>query len=423
MTEHTLAWAAELHERTQTEVEVQYFGGSQAAFAETFGIDGESATFRLSPQADGDLGTKLFSALNSIAGEQGDEGLSKIVFVGTDCPELDADFVDAAFHLLDDHDVCFAPAEDGGYVLLGVRVSAKTRVTEFEALFRNIDWGTENVLRQSLAAIQRQPFKVGLLPTLHDIDLPEDLPVWHDAIRRARHAATQPLPATATPRLSVLIPTKDSERGLSGTLDRVQSEPTVEVIVAATGDCTETRALCAERGVQLVECPMNRGQQWNAAVEASAGDCLLLLHADTKLPERYAEAIESCLDLSGVVAGAFQLQIDSPSSAARWIEKGVKFRSVRRQFPYGDQAIFLRRETLEKVGGVPCQPIMEDFELVRKLRRIGRIAIAGQSVITSARRWQRLGWLKTTLINQVMVVGYYLGVPLARLGRFYRGRS
>jgi rSAM/selenodomain-associated transferase 2 len=280
-----------------------------------------------------------------------------------------------------------------------------------------------------------------LMPTLRDVDVPEDLPVWQRIAEqepRARSEARneyseiprvseqEKVPASVSPQLkphlSILIPTKDFEPGLSVTLDSIQSKTKtdVEVIVAATGDTARTRALCGERRIQLVECPLNRGQQWNAAVRAANSDCLLLLHADTILPSGYAETIENCLRRPNIVAGAFQLQIDSPHAAARWIESGVKYRSLFRQFPYGDQAIFLRRETLEKVGGVPCQPIMEDFELIRRLRRLGRIAIADQRVITSARRWHQLGWLRTTFVNQVMIVGYYLGVPPSRLRSFYR---
>jgi hypothetical protein len=88
--------------------------------------------------------------------------------------------------------------------------------------------------------------------------------------------------------------------------------------------------------------------------------------------------------------------------------------------PYGDQAIFLSAETFRAIGGFPDLPIMEDFELVRRLRRRGRIAVADASVTTSARRWNALGPLRITWINQMVVVGYYLGVAPERLARWYR---
>jgi GT2 family glycosyltransferase len=88
--------------------------------------------------------------------------------------------------------------------------------------------------------------------------------------------------------------------------------------------------------------------------------------------------------------------------------------------PYGDQAIFVKKEAFHQVGGFPDIPTMEDFELIRRLRRRGTIRIVPASVITSARRWQALGVLRTVLINQAMIVGYLLGVSPTRLARWYR---
>jgi GT2 family glycosyltransferase len=88
--------------------------------------------------------------------------------------------------------------------------------------------------------------------------------------------------------------------------------------------------------------------------------------------------------------------------------------------PYGDQAIFLKAEVFHLLGGFPDLPMMEDFELVRRLRKLGKIAIAPRAVVTSDRRWRSLGILRTTLANQVMVAGYLLGVDPHRLARWYR---
>ena len=88
--------------------------------------------------------------------------------------------------------------------------------------------------------------------------------------------------------------------------------------------------------------------------------------------------------------------------------------------PYGDQAIFMPADVFYRAGGIPELPIMEDFELARRLRRRGRIAIASAPVVTSGRRWQSLGPCRTTWINQKLILGYYLGVPPERLARWYR---
>jgi hypothetical protein len=91
--------------------------------------------------------------------------------------------------------------------------------------------------------------------------------------------------------------------------------------------------------------------------------------------------------------------------------------------PYGDQAIFLRKELFREMGGFPDLPIMEDFQLIRRLQGEGRIVIAPAAVVTSARRWKKLGALRTTLLNQLMILGFYLGLEPARLARWYHRKK
>ncbi|NJL23414.1 MAG: glycosyltransferase, partial [Leptolyngbyaceae cyanobacterium SM1_3_5] len=116
----------------------------------------------------------------------------------------------------------------------------------------------------------------------------------------------------------------------------------------------------------------------------------------------------------------FCLGIDGRETGLRLVEWGANWRSRLLQLPYGDQALFLRRDTFWQVGGFPDLPMMEDFELVRRLRRRGRIAIAPDAVLTSARRWQKLGILKATVINQVAIVAYLIGISPDRIARWYR---
>jgi hypothetical protein len=121
-----------------------------------------------------------------------------------------------------------------------------------------------------------------------------------------------------------------------------------------------------------------------------------------------------------VAAGAFELGIDSPMRSLRIIEAVANFRARWLHMPYGDQGLFMRASVFHEVGGFPEFPIMEDFELVRRLRRRGRIVISDPRVATSARRWQQLGPLRTTWTNQMIVLSYYLGVSPERLAKWYR---
>lgn len=111
---------------------------------------------------------------------------------------------------------------------------------------------------------------------------------------------------------------------------------------------------------------------------------------------------------------------DAPSLSLRLIERGVNWRSHFLQMPYGDQAIFLKAEIFHKIGSFPELPMMEDFELMRRLRRKGRLVTIPIPVITSARRWLQNGVIKTTLMNQIIILAYLLGVPPERIVHWRR---
>ena len=115
-------------------------------------------------------------------------------------------------------------------------------------------------------------------------------------------------------------------------------------------------------------------------------------------------------------------QLPAPAPVCTAITRIANLRSRWLQLPYGDQGLFLPANLFFRLGGFPEQPIMEDFALVRKVRRYGRVITLPQTVLTSGRRWQHLGLWRTTSINQLMIFGYYFGVAPATLARIYRQR-
>ena len=121
-----------------------------------------------------------------------------------------------------------------------------------------------------------------------------------------------------------------------------------------------------------------------------------------------------------MAAGAFTLKIDSARAGIRWVERGASLRSRYLALPYGDQALFTTARLFWELGGFPLIPIMEDYVFVRRLARKGRIAVVDRPVLTSGRRWDRLGLVRTTLVNQLMVLGYSLGIAPETLARWYR---
>ena len=159
----------------------------------------------------------------------------------------------------------------------------------------------------------------------------------------------------------------------------------------------------------------------NKGAVAAAGDILLFLHGDTCLPEQYHEYVYGGVETPGFAAGAFSLRIDSRARTMGLIGKLTNLRSRFMSLPYGDQGLFLTTEKFLTAAGFADIPIMEDFELVRRLKKMGgNIVTLPASVMTSPRRWAKLGVLKTTLINQMVLTAYFSGIPPATIAAWYR---
>jgi rSAM/selenodomain-associated transferase 2 len=230
------------------------------------------------------------------------------------------------------------------------------------------------------------------------------------------------------PKISIIIPVLNEASTIQETLTRFQNVPEIEVIIVDGGSRDDTVALakqCSQRVApssefKVISAAAGRASQMNAGAAIATGDILLFLHADTHLPPKFDTLVRQALQNPGTVAGAFELRINADLRGLRLIETIVNVRSRVFSMPYGDQALFLKATTFHDIGGFPDLPIMEDFELMRCLRRQGRIAIAPASVLTSGRRWQTLGVVKTTLINQLIIAGYFLGIPPVHLAHWYR---
>ncbi len=224
--------------------------------------------------------------------------------------------------------------------------------------------------------------------------------------------------------LSVIIPVLNETRRINDTLRRLfngMTGPPAEVIVV-DGDPggTTLRAITDPRVFGFLS-PVGRGRQMNAGAAHARGDILLFLHADTTLPPAGMAAIRGALRGSDAVGGAFELGIDSRRPLIRLIERVGAMRSRMTRIPYGDQAIFLRRGRFLALGGFADIPLMEDVDLMRRIRqRRWPIVILPQKASTSARRWEQEGALYGTLRNWGMMILYLMGVPPDRLVRFYR---
>ncbi|WP_341529246.1 TIGR04283 family arsenosugar biosynthesis glycosyltransferase [Nostoc sp. UHCC 0302] len=225
---------------------------------------------------------------------------------------------------------------------------------------------------------------------------------------------------TSAVRISIIIPTLNEARNIKEAITTTQPSTNIEVIVVDGGSQDSTVEIVQSLGIKIISSSPGRAAQMNAGAVAASGYILLFLHADTRLPTGFDVMIRTAIQKPSIVAGAFKLRIDASLLSLRWVELGVNWRSQFCQMPYGDQAIFLTKQVFQQVGGFPDLPIMEDFELIRRLRRTGRIVILPVAVVTSARRWLQKGVLKTTLLNQIVITAYLLGVSPQRIRSWYR---
>ena len=385
-------------ESSDREVEIRYTGGNEEFFRTHFG-----PLPRYVPQSEGALGDRMSAAMAAAF----DEGSDRVVVIGTDCPELDSSHLTWAFERLAHTDVVIGPATDGGYYLLGTR-------RHLPQLFEGIAWGTEHVLRQTLQQATKVSVSVSQLDPLSDVDVAEDL----IECRRAAQDFDTVLPQIVPGRISIIIPTLNEATTITSALRRLRGHADVEIIVADGGSDDQTVELARSAAATVITCSRGRGQQLNAGAALASGDVLLFLHSDTQLPDDFADQIQQALTQG--VGGAFRLSIGAKGWILRLVEFAANARSRWLQMPYGDQAIFVPATVFFEMHGFRHIPLMEDYDFCRRLRRVGRISLASSSVVTSARRWQKLGVLRTTLTNLACVIAFRLGVSPKTLASWYR---
>jgi len=220
--------------------------------------------------------------------------------------------------------------------------------------------------------------------------------------------------------VSVVIPALDEEAAIADAIASVRDEAD-EVIVADGGSADATRERAVAAGARVVDAPRGRGTQQIEGARAATGEWIVFLHADTRLDPGWSRWLHEAP--AGTALVAFRFAVDSRRRAFRLVELGTRLRCRLLRLPYGDQALSVRRAAYEAAGGFRPLPLMEDVDLVRRLRRVGALRLAPHRALTSGRRWEKRGVLAGTLRNWTTLTLYALGASPERLRRRYERLS
>jgi rSAM/selenodomain-associated transferase 2 len=226
-------------------------------------------------------------------------------------------------------------------------------------------------------------------------------------------------------RLSIIIPTLDEAPRIVATLESLVDlrRRGHEVIVADGGSGDATAALARSLADRIVCSPAGRAEQMNAGARAAAGDVLLFLHADSRLPAQADRLVLQGLAAGGLAWGRFDVQIAGAHPLLRLVEDMMNLRSRLTRICTGDQGIFMRRDAFEAIGGYPRQELMEDIAISVRLRQLSAPLCLRDRCLTSARRWESNGVLRAIVLMWWLRLQYALGAAPGRLARAYGRRG
>lgn len=224
-----------------------------------------------------------------------------------------------------------------------------------------------------------------------------------------------------SPTLSIILPMLNEAAGIQACLKALAGlrERGAEVLVVDGGSKDASVALSHGLADQIIQAPRGRAKQMMAGAKAARANVLLFLHADTRLPEGADWVIANALK-AGAQWGRFDVEISGRSNMLPVIAAMMNRRSRWSGIATGDQAMFVRLELFERVGGFPDQPLMEDIELSKRLKAVAPPACLLETVLTSGRRWEQHGVWRTICLMWRLRWLYWRGVAPATLAALYK---
>jgi rSAM/selenodomain-associated transferase 2 len=222
--------------------------------------------------------------------------------------------------------------------------------------------------------------------------------------------------------IAVIIPVLNEAAWIAPCLAHLDQLDIAEIVVCDGGSSDRTIAIARRHDkVQVVDAARGRGTQLRAGIELARSPIVVLLHADTMLPPRADALIRAALGHHDVAGGCFRLRFDRPRASLAFSAWFSRFETALTTF--GDQAFFMRRAALDEAGGIAEWPLLEDVDLRRRLKRVGRFVKLTACVTTSARRFERTGVLKGQLRNAAILAAFRCGASPQRLAQIYKSTA
>ena len=222
-------------------------------------------------------------------------------------------------------------------------------------------------------------------------------------------------------KISVIIPALNEAENITRCVASVEQQNGDFEIIVVDGGSTDGTVELVNSRAQVIGSRRGRAVQMNAGARKSSGDCLLFLHADSTLHARALDHLRQVMADARTAGGTFTLGFDSDKFFLRFLSAFTRLKF--RYFHFGDQGIFVRRAVFDELGGYKEMPLMEDMDLLSRLRKTGRVALIDLPVTTSSRRFLKRGPVRQQLLNILLVCCYLLGVKPSTLARWYRANS
>jgi len=368
-------------------------------------------------QEDGNLGERI----KKVEQELREEHFGPLIFIGSDAPELTNSHLAATRKLLKEYDVVLGPAADGGVTLMAVKESWPP--------LHDLPWGTDQLCDSLKRRCEAYDLDVGFISDSYDTDDCYDLLRLRNSLaedarpdRKSLHHFLSQL----FPTVGVVIPARNDHLELARLIEHLQQLTIDNIVVVDSTFDPLTAQRCRKHGVQYTHGGTSRGERMDIGAKLIEDDIIWFLHADARPDKSAADEIRLHIK-RGHSGGWFRFRFDStPHPLKKALEVCINWRA-KHGIPYGDQGLFVRRKTYKKTCGISHQPLFEEVQLVKELRKRNRLGMPFKALDmtlgVSDRRWQADGWIKRTLHNRWLALQYIFGADPDDLAAKYRGNK